>query len=326
MNTEPNMHKTPLVSIIMPFYNTPTEFLHEAIRSVFAQTYSNWELILVDDGSTGLVPRLAQSYAMQNPGKVYYYEQADHENKGHSAARNLGIRYSKGQYIAFLDSDDVWMQQKLEQQVAILEHHPDVGMVYANTKYWFSWTNNPKDEQRDFQPNLGIQPDTIVQPPNLLALFINGKAAVPSMNTLLVRSEVVNRCGGFDERFRSLYGDQHFYAKVCLFERVYVSGDRVDLYRQHSKSTTGKAYKMNAETAARRFFLQWLEEYMNLNSIIAKQIRQELRREMWRITLPAWFPDNPRLEKTMRWFRKWILRLEERTIPSNIRTWLWTHK
>jgi len=320
------MHKTPLVSIIMPFYNTPADFLHEAIQSVFAQTYSNWELILVDDGSAEPISQLALHYATQKPGKVFYYEHSNHENKGHSAARNLGIRYSKGKYFTFLDADDVWIQQKLEQQVAILEHHPDVGMVYANTKYWFSWTNNPKDAQRDFQPNLGIQRDTIIPPPNLLPLFINGKAAVPSMNTLLIRSEVINRCGGFDERFRVLYGDQHLYAKVCLVERVYVSGDCVDLYRQHPRSTTGRAYQLNAEAAARRFFLQWLEEYMNLNSIIAIQVLRELRREIWRISLPTWFPENVRLQKIMRWFRKWILRLEERTIPSNVSTWIWTHK
>jgi glycosyltransferase involved in cell wall biosynthesis len=320
------MHKTPLVSIIMPFYNTPEEFFHEAIQSVFAQTYSNWELILVDDGSTGPISQLALSWATKYPEKVFYYEQIAHENRGHSAARNLGIRNSKGKYIAFLDADDVWMRQKLEQQVAILEHHPDVGMVYANTKYWFSWTNDPRDARRDFQPNLGIPPNTIVKPPDLLPLFVNGKAAVPSMNTLLVRGEVIHRCGGFDERFRALYGDQHFYAKVCLFERVFVSGECVDFYRQHAKSTTGRAYKLNAETAARRFFLQWLEEYMNSNSIAADQVRRELRREMWRISLPAWFPNDPALEKTMRWLRKWILRLEERALPSNLRTRLWIHK
>jgi glycosyltransferase involved in cell wall biosynthesis len=320
------MDSKPLISIITPFYNTPHEFFREAVQSVFEQSYHNWELILIDDGSTGSITQLAVSYATQNPEKVYYYEHTDHLNRGHSTARNLGIKHSKGKYIAFLDADDVWMPHKLEQQAAILESHPDVGMIYANTRYWFSWTNNPKDSKLDFLPALGIQPDTVVQPPNLLPLFLNGKAAVPSMNTLLVRSDVVNRCGGFDERFRSLYGDQHFYAKVCLFERVYVSGEWVDLYRQHSQSTTGKAYRLNTETRARKFFLQWLEEYMNLNSIIANPVRQELRREMWRISLPDWLPDDPRLERTTRWFRKWILRMEEQIIPPNVRTWLWTHK
>ena len=319
------MQKTPLVSIIMPFYNTPAEFLQEAIQSIFAQTYSNWELILADDGSAKPISQVALAYADRYPGKVFYCQHTNHENKGHSAARNLGIRYSKGKYISFLDADDIWIQQKLEQQVAILERNQDVGMVYANTKYWFSWTNAPKDAHRDFQPSLGIPPDTIVSPPDLLALFINGKASVPSMNTLLVRSEVVKRCAGFDERFSVLYGDQHFYAKICLAERVYVSGHCVDLYRQHPKSTMGKARQRNAGIAARKFFLQWLDEYMNANSIVARHVRRELRREMWRISMPAWLPNDPRLEKTMRWFRKWILRLEERALPSNVRTWLWTH-
>jgi glycosyltransferase involved in cell wall biosynthesis len=139
------MNNQPLVSIITPFFNTPPEFLQEAIQSVFAQTYSNWELILVDDGSTTPVSELAMSYSAQNPGRVFFYEHADHLNKGHSTARNLGIGYSKGRYIAFLDADDMWLPFKLEQQVAILESSPDVGMLYANTQYWFSWTNDPKD-------------------------------------------------------------------------------------------------------------------------------------------------------------------------------------
>lgn len=317
------MDKTPLVSIITPFYNTPPEFFQEAVQSIFEQTYSNWELILVDDGSTGPVTKLASSYASQNPGKVYLYEYADHLNKGHSVARNLGIQKSNGTYIAFLDADDIWMPHKLEQQVAILESHPDVGMLYANTRYWFGWTNDPDHAKRDFQPRLGLPPDTIVQPPALLPLFLNGKAAVPSMNTLLVRSDVVRKIGGFDERFRSLYGDQHFYAKVCLVERVYVSGDCVDLYRQHPKSTTGKAYKLNAETSARMFFLQWLDEYMSRNLISDKQVRKELRREMWRLSSPVWLPVNARLQKTVRWAKKWILRMEQRLLPETVRDKLW---
>lgn len=317
------MDRKPLVSIITPFYNTPPEFFREAVQSVFAQTYTNWELILIDDGSTGPITQLARSYAKQNPDRVYFYEHADHVNKGHSAARNLGIRNAKGKYIAFLDADDVWLQHKLEQQVVILEACPSVGMLYANTQYWFSWARQPKDAKRDFIPNLGIQADTIVQPPTLLPLFLNGKAAVPSMNTLLVRSDVVRDCGGFDESFRALYGDQHFYAKVCLAERVYVSGACVDLYRQHSKSTTGQAYRLSTEITARRFFLRWLEKYMNEKSITDKQLWRELYREIWRISLPGWFPENSRLQKTMRWAKKWVLRTEERIIPVSIRNRLW---
>ena len=123
------MDKTPLVSIITPFYNTPVEFFQEAVQSVFAQTYKNWELILVDDGSTGQVTQLAVDYASHNLDKVFYFEHENHENLGHSAARNLGIRNSKGKYIAFLDSDDVWMEYKLEQQVAILDPRRTVGKV-----------------------------------------------------------------------------------------------------------------------------------------------------------------------------------------------------
>lgn len=307
----------------MPFYNTAEDFLHEAIRSVFAQQYLNWELILIDDGSTGPISETAVKYSYEYPDKVRFYEQPNNENKGHSAARNLGIRHAMGEYIAFLDADDIWMPDKLEKGVAILQAHPSVGMIYANTLYWYSWTNMPEDIKRDFIPALGIQPDTIVQPPNLLPLFIRGTAAVPSMNTVIIRHDVIERHGGFDERFRSLYGDQHYYAKISLFERVYVSGDCVDQYRQHSTSTTGKANKLNIETQARRFFLQWLEEYLKQKVRTDKNVLLELRRELWRISLPAWFPKNIRLQKTIRWAKKWLLKSEERLLPSPLRTRIW---
>src|SRR5438105_1562536 len=102
------MSSKPLVSAITIFLNEE-KFLQEAIASVFAQTYDNWELLLVDDGSTDASTEIALRYAKQYPEKVRYVEHRGHQNRGMSAARNLGIRNAKGQYIAFLDADDVWL-------------------------------------------------------------------------------------------------------------------------------------------------------------------------------------------------------------------------
>ncbi len=71
-------------------------------------------------------------------------EHEGHVNKGLSATRNLGIRSSRGEYIATLDADDIWLPNKLREQVSIMESHPEIGMVYGNTKAWHSWTGNIK--------------------------------------------------------------------------------------------------------------------------------------------------------------------------------------
>ena len=105
-----------MVSIIMIFLNEE-QFIREAIESVFAQSYDTWELLLVDDGSMDLSTDIALRCADQHPGQVRYLEHADHQNRGMSASRNLGISHAKGKHIAFLDADDVWSPHKLEQQV-----------------------------------------------------------------------------------------------------------------------------------------------------------------------------------------------------------------
>lgn len=156
-----------LVSVIIIFLNAE-KFIEGVIKSVFAQTYDHWELLLVDDGSTDTSTDIALRYAEQFPEKVRYLEHANHQNRGMSASRNLGIRNAKGEYIAFLDADDVWLPHKLERQVAILGSQPEVAMVYGLVLYWYSWTGNPEDTQRDVPSKLLVQPNTLVKPPTLL--------------------------------------------------------------------------------------------------------------------------------------------------------------
>src|SRR5436190_7580701 len=100
--------RRPLVSIIIPFWNTE-KFLQEAIDSVVSQSYENWELLLVDDGSTDLSTEIAQQCAKQNPKKIHCLQHDAHDNRGVSAARNLGIRHAAGEYVCFLDADDVFL-------------------------------------------------------------------------------------------------------------------------------------------------------------------------------------------------------------------------
>src|SRR5215207_11709928 len=105
-----------LVSSVMIFLNAE-KFIEEAIESVFAQTYDNSELLLVDDGSTDDSTQIALRYAERDPEKVRYLEHPGHRNRGMSASRNLGVSHAEGEYVAFLDADDVWLPYKLQRQV-----------------------------------------------------------------------------------------------------------------------------------------------------------------------------------------------------------------
>src|SRR5262249_44847302 len=137
--------RRPLVSVVTIFLDADERFFEEAIASVFAQTYTNWELLLVDDGSTNGSSEIARRYAREHADRIRYLEHPGHQNRGMSATRNLGVRHARGEYVGLLDADDIWLPEKLERQVAILEAHPEAGMVYGPTLVWYGWTGEPED-------------------------------------------------------------------------------------------------------------------------------------------------------------------------------------
>lgn len=121
------MSYSPLVSVIVPSYNTAL-YVPQAIESILAQTYQNLEIHVVDDGSTDNTREVMRQYA-DNPRVIYHHQQ----NRGESGARNTGIRAAKGELIALLDADDLWMPRKLEVHVPCFQDRPKVGVVYTNT-------------------------------------------------------------------------------------------------------------------------------------------------------------------------------------------------
>ena len=114
----------PKISIIIPTYNR-SGLLTQAVRSVQAQTFRDWELIIVDDGSTDDTRAVAGKMARDDARIHYVYE----PNAGQAAARNKGVESARGEYLAFLDSDDVYLPENLEKKLAFLESHPDALMV-----------------------------------------------------------------------------------------------------------------------------------------------------------------------------------------------------
>lgn len=120
----------PLVSIVMPTYNR-SALIGYAIDSVLAQSYTNWELIIVDDGSTdNTLALLAERYATE--ARIKLYKQA---NAGQGAARNNAIQHSAGEFIAFLDSDNIWRADRLSAGITVLLHNPAVGVCYSDETF-----------------------------------------------------------------------------------------------------------------------------------------------------------------------------------------------
>jgi len=282
--------------------------------------------LLVDDGSSDGSTEIAMSFAAENSARIKYFEHDAHQNLGMSAARNLGIRKAKGDYIAFLDADDYWLPNKLDVQTRILDSQPEAGMLFGSTKYWFSWTGRPEDSQRDYVPSLRVRTHTLFYPPLLLLLFIQGKAEVPCTCSIVVRRAVAEKIGGFEDSFRGMYEDQAFYAKICLCTPVLATDDCLAWYRQHSKSNYSTAIHSGQTHVLRYRFLKWLETYCHEKQVQDKRVWEAVRRQLWLYNSGS--PEKlPRLaQDSIRWMKKWILRTEELALPSILRDWLWIRK
>jgi glycosyltransferase involved in cell wall biosynthesis/SAM-dependent methyltransferase len=311
----PATYEPRLVSVIVIFLNAE-QFLQEALASVFAQTYGAWELLLVDDGSSDGSTRIAQDYAEKFPARVHYLEHPGHANRGMSASRNLGIRHSRGESIAFLDADDVWLPGKLEHQVGILEAHPDAAMVYGLDQWWYSWTGRPEDQQRDFTHQLGVPANTLIEPPALILLFfLTQRATIPNPSSILVRRGILRQVDGFVEAFRGVYEDQAFYAKVCLHAPVFAAGACWSRYRQHPESSVAVAGRAGQDESARLVFLRWLAAYLSEQGVAEPAIWKALRRQLRRYR-------HPKLARSVAAARDLMGVMAQRGLPLRVRQWL----
>jgi glycosyltransferase involved in cell wall biosynthesis len=157
---------------------------------------------LVDDGSTDGSSNIALQYVKNYPEKVVYLEHEAHQNKGISASRNFGIFHARGEYIAFLDADDIFLPEKIEKQIEIFSSEPEAAMIYGATQYWYSWTGNLEDIRRDYIWNsFGVKPNCLIEPPKQLPILLR-YGLYPCMCSLLVRRAAIKRVGGFEESFK----------------------------------------------------------------------------------------------------------------------------
>lgn len=294
---------TPCVSVVIIFFNSEL-YLGEAIESVRAQTFEDWELILVDDGSTDSSSAIARDYAAASNGRIRYIEHAGHANLGMSASRNAGVQAGRGDYIAHLDSDDVWMPRRLEVHVALLNAHPEVAMVYGPKIYWNSWTSDQAargvdvsglSADGDYLIDVGLPTNQPIEPPLVLTRYLeSGGAIVPGICSLLVRRAVLLSNGGSENCFRALYEDQVFLAKVALENKILVIDEPLDYYRQHFGSACQQAiearlYDPMIPDAPRKLYLDWLAEYMRAKQVEDARLWAALHEQLWPYHHPLLF-------------------------------------
>ena len=283
------MRRKPLVSVITIFLNEE-RFLSEAVESVIAQTYDNWELLLADDGSTDGSTEIARRFVERFPDRIRYLEHEGHENRGMSASRNLAFRHARGDYITIIDGDDSWLPHKLERQLEIMESHPDVGLLFGASEYWAGWTGRPEDQQRDRVQQIGVPPNQVFEPPSLVtACYPLGPASAPCPSDLMLRRNVVEHVGGFEDSFRGFYEDQAFLVKVYLEARVFVSNECLDRYRLHEDSCCAVVERAGEYDVWRHRFLRWFQGYLDRRGVTSSEVRGALREALRQYEHPVLF-------------------------------------
>lgn len=292
----PEQRAEPLVSCIVIFLNEE-KYLAEAIDSVVTQTYGNWELLLVDDGSTDSSEAIARSYCERLPGRVRYLTHDGRANRGMSASRNLGLRHARGEFAGFLDGDDCWYPDKLERQIAIFDQHPEAVMLCGATLYWHSWDASSAiaDQVRHVgetsrgggRPGVGLKLDKLYPTGELMRrLYPLGRGLTPSSSGNIFRRNVALAFGGYEEAFRGMFEDQVFRAKMYLQGPIFVSSQVFDRYRQHAQSCYQLSRANGASDPARERFFVWLADYLRQVHCRDWIVRMRLHRKMLRYRRP----------------------------------------
>ncbi len=214
LNTFNNMKSK--VSIIIPTYNM-AKYLPQAIDSIFAQTYENYEVIVIDDGSTDNTKQILNKYK----DKIKYIYQ---KNKGLACARNLGVKNSKGTYIALLDADDAWLPNKLSEEVPILDNNLQIGLVHTNAieideegnTIGLS-TQSPRLKTKNMALNLLLRKE------HILCL------------TVLFRKDCLKYVGMFDEKLTWLgVEDRDLWVRIAQHFRIEYINKPLALHRIRS--------------------------------------------------------------------------------------------
>lgn len=218
----------PRVSVITPTFNCAT-FIERALNSVMAQTFRDYEIVVIDDGSTDGTREFLAPWR----DRINYFYQP---NGGLAHARNVAVSRSRGELLAYLDADDLWRPQKLQRQVEFMDTHPECGLLHTDltiiddndrvlTEKWYA--------ESGYVPAQGLR---------LLDFINNNNMQVPS---IMERRECYDAVGGFDERFRRIEDYLHWFQVVLKGYSVGYLDEPLALYRRRTGSLSRDSAAMS---------------------------------------------------------------------------------
>jgi glycosyltransferase involved in cell wall biosynthesis len=249
------MNKKPSFTIIIPTYNR-RQFLKIAIESVLKQTYSNYELIIIDDGSTDNTKELIKDY--KDSRLSYHYQQ----NKGPASARNLGIAKARGEFICFLDSDDRFRINKLEVSHKHIKENPSYKIFHSEEV----WYRNGKflSQKKEHKKTAGFIFDNAV------------KLCSISISTAVIKKEVFEKIGNFDQTLLTCE-DYDFWLRATLQYPIYLIPEFLTIKEGGHKNQQSKKYP--AMDKFRIYALDKILQTKNLKKNQYKTAYQQLKKK-----------------------------------------------
>jgi len=250
----------PKVSIIIATYKRP-KYLEETLKSVLSQTFNDFEVIVIDDGTPGTEnEQICLHFSNVTYKKI-------NNTGGPITPRNEGIKIAKGKYIAFLDDDDLWMPEKLERQVNILDSNPDFGLVHCFCKV----IDQNGDETGEIIGRLhepmrkhGYVFDDMVG--NFTIMMV----------TPLIRRSIIDEVGGFNANMMAAGEDAEFFIRLAFFTKFYFVDEPLALYRIHGENIS----QLNLGYAHMTLALFNVIASLRKRNLLSKQRFNKLRKRL----------------------------------------------
>mgnify|MGYP001161956642 CR=1 FL=1 len=250
----------PEVSIITPLYNG-SKTLHETYESVMGQDYNDWEWILYEDGSSDDTKALALKYSKDHPDKIFFYEHEGNRNHGTAYTRNRAVEKSKGEFIAFIDQDDIWYNDRLTHQIRILREHKDCSMIWSPALYWY--------EDRTFEQPVLMNNEKIktgvYKPGEMVEMFLNDLRSTPLPSATIIRRSIFDKVNGFEESVKGSE-DVVLWIKTGDKFNIYFDDRIIVKYRKHFDSTLRREHRSGKMNEWNLVFYKWVIDFVKGSS------------------------------------------------------------
>lgn len=255
----------PKVSVVIPTYNC-AKFVKDAVESALGQTYKDYEIVVVDDGSVDGTKEILTPYMAKNLINCVYQE-----NKGHSCARNAGIKHARGEFIAFLDADDIWLPDKLELQMPVFEISPKIGLVHSD-RYRFT-------DKGEFSPPYreNFSDDTVQFHSGDIFDALFCREIYISSSTVVIRRECIDNVGLFDENLtKSGFEDFDMWLRILKRYRAHYIHRPLSLFRDRPGSMSKNLAGM---MKAHRYVIEKFSTQYKLPDNLTKRATLAMQKE-----------------------------------------------